>query len=418
MTTTKTVRSSLLIEDDELDKKNTKSYLHPCRICIAFLSIVILMGVVLIILHSQNLWPFEDKSTAHRVTPQDIDELRILLAEAFRNSTVAESDPEPLISTLVRLVFHDCGGVPTIIDEQFQSDLDIDPRYNLNAITICDGCIDFSDLEKHAYLQEFAVEPLEPIYGLYESKMSRADFWVTAGLIALEYASNPSNPPRNHSLLPPIEVIPNLGFWFGRVDCALSPDADESGGNFPLPEHGWDDTYQWFNYHLNFSVRETVAIIGAHTLGRAHLNASGYSNPWVFLAPDLWGSQILDNLFYTFVSSQVSGWKQYVVPESGRIQWMNSPQLAMMFNSDISLWMRIVDDLDLNDQGRVNCSFVEEQGKKMCARQRSTADIVMEYAKNNSLWLMEFAKVFQKMTFAGYDVENDDNFYFVESELL
>lgn len=33
-------------------------------------------------------------------------------------------------------------------------------------------------------------------------------------------------------------------------------------------------------YRMGFNDREIVALVGAHTLGRCHTTASGYSGPW------------------------------------------------------------------------------------------------------------------------------------------
>ena len=406
--------TSLLIEDANI-LTMTSVPPKPCtnkrlKLIICLSVFLLIITAIITTLYSFQTWPFDNNSSSsNRVTAADINELRVLLAQAFVDSSDGDQDPlfgdpEPLIATTVRLVFHDCGGIP------YES---LNPRYNQNAITLCDGCIDLSNLDKHSHLEEFAVEPLESIYTKYQNKMSRADFWVTAGLLALEYASNPSIGIRNQSILE-VDPIPNLGFWFGRPDCITSPDADETGGTFPIPEVGWNDTYSWFDYHFGLTVRETVALIGAHTLGRAHLNASGYINPWV--VP---GSNILNNWFYQFLYDQTVAWHQFEVEGSGVIQWGSMPSRnAMMFNSDMCLWIKIVDHLDLNNRGSVSCAFVVNQTEmEVCPPQEETRGIVLEYIQDQELWLREFAEVFQKMTFAGYDVENDDGFYFVESEL-
>ncbi|KXZ46093.1 hypothetical protein GPECTOR_47g369 [Gonium pectorale] len=33
-------------------------------------------------------------------------------------------------------------------------------------------------------------------------------------------------------------------------------------------------------YGFNFNLTETVAILGAHNLGRTHVNATGFKGPW------------------------------------------------------------------------------------------------------------------------------------------
>ena len=153
-----------------------------------------------------------------------------------------------------------------------------------------------------------------------------------------------------------------------------------------------------------------MALIGAHTLGRAHLNASGYINQW---NP---ASSTLSNEFFIDLMNQDEGWNQVTIPGSGKKQWVTGEGTELMLNVDMALWIDFDDYLDLNDNGAVSCSFVEDvDDMDICPRQNATADIVEEYADDNLLWLQEFADVFQKMTFTGYDVENDENFYMVES---
>lgn len=109
------------------------------------------------------------------LTANEIDQLRVQIMneiDTYSNEFSPSSD-KPLAAHILRLVFHDCAGPEnTGITE---STVNNDKR-------LCDGCIDL-DLKDHAGLNKLAVQPLEVIYSEYKSRISRADFWATAGII-------------------------------------------------------------------------------------------------------------------------------------------------------------------------------------------------------------------------------------------
>lgn len=74
----------------------------------------------------------------------------------------------------------------------------------------------------------------------------------------------------------PLEDIP---FYFGRKDCASSPNAIEHL-TVPPATTGWNATLLWFDEFFDFDEEDVVAIMGAHTLGRATQSASGYTGQW------------------------------------------------------------------------------------------------------------------------------------------
>ena len=135
----------------------------------------------------------------------------------------------------------------------------------------CDGCIEFDKFEDHANLETRAVEPLDDIYfgdNMWDTKMSRSDFWAFAGTYAIKYTSTSS-----------ASTLPELPYLFGRQDCASSPDVDVGTTThkvFPSAVAGWDSTFTWFHDSFGFEPRDVVAILGAHTIGRAHAADSGF----------------------------------------------------------------------------------------------------------------------------------------------
>lgn len=114
----------------------------------------------------------------------------------YREDTDGTNSNQTMVATLVRLVFHDCGGIDG-----------------------CNGCISPSNVE-HSGLEYGALLPIEQVYQntktfylpknvntrqkykytsndlwnknpsnlKWQNFMSRTDFWINAGLFALEYA--------------------------------------------------------------------------------------------------------------------------------------------------------------------------------------------------------------------------------------
>jgi len=384
----------------------------------------LLLGSYIAVAYFLEIFPFANNACNDAVCAEDIEELRFHLRELIVESTrfptnAHDLDVEPLIATTARLIFHDCGAPPTVIDPLFGDRT----GYNVHAVALCDGCIERGSLN-HGFLHEGAIEPLDELYfGLdLHKKMSRADFWVTSALLAMEYASGPEgiNDGRHW---------PNLGFWFGRIDCEISPDADEGpyiefpGGNFNLSE-----TEEWFHFHMNMTLREAITNIGAHTLGRPRNHSSGFFNHWKF------ASHVLNNRYYTTIidPNLERNWTNFLVPgsEGGpfgrRFQWGDLGAGAaglgtnqnMMLNSDIQLFFNL--DGYIDHEGNVSCRISEyaENATHLpdCPLQDPRASsVVAEFGNEdtgNERWLFEFAHVFEKMSLLGHDKEH---MFFVES---
>ena len=88
------------------------------------------------------------------------------------------------------------------------------------------------------------------------------------------------------------DILPAIPYFFGRSDCITSPDGIKTR-QFPDAHAGWRETINWFQRFLGFSARETIAITGAHTLGKTHQRFSGFeTRPWVHR------SFVLNNQYY------------------------------------------------------------------------------------------------------------------------
>jgi hypothetical protein len=95
----------------------------------------------------------------------------------------------------------------------------------------------------------------------HHPKLSTADLWTYAGICALEFVGGPK--------------IPHA---FGRID-APNGSTCPPNGRLPDASQGAQHVRDIF-YRMGFNDREIVALSGAHTLGRCHLERSGYDGPW------------------------------------------------------------------------------------------------------------------------------------------
>jgi len=300
------------------------------------------------------------------VTIDDINDVR----EDIRQLLDESGNNRDAIGAVVRLIFHDCAGPFSTTD---------------TGLSQCNGCID-EDNEDHAGLFNGAVDPLEEVFPLYSDIMNRADFWALAATLALEYAqeldeSNPGN------------ALPAIPYYFGRETCATSPDAADTKA-FVGAAWGWTDIAAWFEEHVDFTERQVVAIMGAHTLGKCHQQFSGYSSiRWKRRGPDQLNNEYFENLFahaWTHSQSPTGLW-EWTALDRGRD--------ILMLNADMSLVMDIDDFVDLNDSGRVACP------SGGCP-QSPVIDIAQEFADDNQKWLDEFAQVFTQLITTGYDVDD------------
>ena len=124
---------------------------------------------------------------------QEMLEAKVLVDNLIDNNII-NTNERFFIAGLVRLAFHDCVGAGG-----------------------CDGCIDHNN-PSNGGLKTYTVQ-LDPVYdGNVKDKlsMSRADFYMLAGYVALQKASE--------GLDDQFTAFPQ----FGRLDCSISPDEDVS----------------------------------------------------------------------------------------------------------------------------------------------------------------------------------------------
>lgn len=304
-----------------------------------------------------------------------------------------------LAPKFVRLGFHDCVGG-------------------------CDGCVDMSEPDNAGL--DVPIDALQPVVDLltYTSaapQFSRADVWALAALVGAEMTQNELAFPMN---------------YVGRADC--SPAGAKSGPTRHLPHHSNITTsslMHFFSREFGFGPRETVAIMGAHSIGTAKRTISGFDGPdgWTFNKDKLSvgyyelivggnGHSSLDGLtdediFFT------TKWTQETIDNRNkgtpdRVQWFHlkdanktnpvnpgekRQERPIMLNADIAL-VRDFDGYLNGGTGEVGCQFrcCPDKEVPVCPAANLTMWIAAEFKFNNTMWLGEFRDAFDKMLMNRY----------------
>lgn len=328
-----------------------------------------------------------------------VDAARSEIASIIRNH------PTNLAAKFVRMGFHDCVGG-------------------------CDGCIDL--LNGDNFGLDIPIAALEPVVDLYSHfGVTRADLWVLA---ALEGANDTQRHfPEDGPTLRDFAME-----WVGRPTCedlnSVCADADgndvgcsqDRGPHRELPSPHLD-THGLLEYFLvEFDFQEpweTVAIMGAHSLGTLSRENSGFNGPNGWLG----NTNNLDNNYYdalvggasesdTFEALMESAdWEQVYVsneefgtPNRWEYERGVDPHFVML-NADIAL-VRDLSGLVEDDEGKVStcqirCGRRNGTGCALprCPHAADTWDAVVMYKFDNEQFLADFEAAFKKMLTTGAD---------------
>lgn len=169
-------------------------------------------------------------------------------AEYLKEIDKARRDLRALIASkncapiMLRLAWHDAG------------------TYDVNTKTGGpNGSIRFEEEYSHGSNAglKIAIDLLEPIKAKHP-KITYADLYQLAGVVAVEVTGGPT-----------VDFVP------GRKDSTVCPRE----GRLPDAKQGTQHLRDIF-YRMGLSDKDIVALSGAHTLGRAHPERSGFEGPW------------------------------------------------------------------------------------------------------------------------------------------
>jgi len=302
-----------------------------------------------------------------------------------------------LIPKLVRLIFHDCVGG-------------------------CDGCVDLMDPDNAGLLVPIlALKPVCSYAGeggsIPEgSGVTRTDCWVLASFVACELSQDTTQ----------------VGFPLysvGRYECDAEDGIGGPARSLPASTLSPRGLVDYFKAYFNLVDWEIVALLGAHTLGGADKENSGYHGVWTTKP------YTLDNEYY---ASLENVWSQKPGPEpNGLFQWelvappgavyetrvyqdtgcplLNLPgrgppvppttdfdlcKPLFMLNADIALSKDI--GYGLADDGHVDCLWVDQPDyfdpRPPCPDTDGLIQWVLLYKDDNLLWVEHFQQVLLKIT--------------------
>ena len=255
---------------------------------------------------------------------------------------------------------------------------------------------------------EIPIDALSSIVSDYStSSLSRADIWALATLVAAENAQGDDD-----TVSFPFE-------WYGRSDCSSSDGKTGPTQSLPsndLTTHGLLD---FFSTNFGLSTRETVALMGAHTIGQLSQENSGFNGPngWTN------NNRRLNNGYYdgiiggnedetTFEETDIDTWirarnwdreeeDNSAFPDiPNRHVWVHrrggGGRRTLMTNSDIALVRDLSAHID-ESTGEVSCSF------RRCPHAVETLEMAARFKYDVEQWKVEFRDVLTKMLLNNYD---------------
>lgn len=183
------------------------------------------------------------------------------------------------------------------------------------------------------------------------------------------------------------KAIFNLPFIHGRKDTTAANPLLATGRSLPSNHGDLNALTSFFNTAFGMTTSQAVAIMGAHTLGRARPTNSGFDGRWDA------SPAALDNAYYRDLLNR--GWTQVRLtnapcPATGCYQWVRNNGNAtgvMMLNPDMALAKAI----NVDGTGKTACT------NNVCQSDSAAISDVELFAGNNNVWLSKFAEAWNLM---------------------
>lgn len=233
------------------------------------------------------------------------------------------------------------------------------------------GCVNFNDPGNNGLAA--IINGIEPVYQMHKDVISRADYWVLVANVAIKESRGPV-----------------VAYQWGRIDC----NGDYPPlGRLPDNEGNFTELMNVFVNRMGLTVRDVVALLGAHSLGRAMPENSGYEFYWSRSA------SLFRNEYYQDLLN--SHWKRTsnnFAFHSTTHQWLDPQQNGtsiMRLNADMSIVYNV------GKGGDGNCADTDNTAS--CTFNQDTIDIVKDFAAHLQRWFIDFATAWVKLTSLGYD---------------
>jgi catalase (peroxidase I) len=201
----------------------------------------------------------------------------------------------------------------------------------------------------NAGLATVALSLLAPIAEKYVPEtISNADLWALSANVAIRMMGGPRIPTR-----------------VGRIDALSSTESVESQvGRLPDGDKGAAHLRDVFN-PKGFDDRAIVALSGAHTVGGAHKDRSGFEGKWTEKPLRFDNSYFKEMLAKNYT---------FEISPKGLPQHRHAPSGTIMLNSDLAL-----------------------------LSEPSMRSLVERYAENQEAWFADFTKYWTKLQELGYE---------------
>lgn len=286
----------------------------------------------------------------------------------------------------------------------------------------CDGCIDLDNHDNAGI--EPSINALEPIVFRHAiDGVTRADIWALSSIVATDIAQ------RSNSR---IDFTMN---WWGRRTCdstgqpCFGPDGNQvecsakkgPHHEFPNNDMHTHELYGFFSDKFGFNQRETIVIMGAHTVGVSRVEDFNIDGPngWVLeneifdigYYEELVGSRNPNDPIEVLIND-APAWQRTI--ENGTRFWTGFPNgvKIIMLNTDMAL-VRQLDDSNMDKSiGRVNCTFEDSTSTAevpVCPHVEGALQIAAEFFGDNIKWLTEYRDVLDRMLTNGHNRQDCDD---------
>ncbi len=227
--------------------------------------------------------------------------------------------------------------------------------------------------------------------------MSRADLWALAGIVGVEIGREAAN----HDVDTGIGPLP-IDFKGGRKDCPTSPYTTEMH-EFPSAHMGSNQTYKYFADNFGLSMYDTVALMGAHTLGRAKKEHTGFEGTWTVSGRKIFH---FDATYHHNMVVPDYGWNitNIGTDEDPKYVWkctdLAKPETmdrdcGIMLDTDIGMLL----DLTVDEKGKPTCEFftLDQRTCKMMNWDQVYSYENFFFEDANHKFAMDFSRAFDKV---------------------
>jgi len=258
---------------------------------------------------------------------------------------------------------------------------------------------------------DYIKDVLAPIYDQYKNYLSLADFWVICANAAIKSSVAAEDAPLT------------VGFKYGRSDIDCSDCDATVAARLPDESKSTDHVEEVFVTRMGLTKAETVALMGAHSMGKMEPLNTGYAGKWdrTFAQLDnLYFDQILNKPWVRFSVDETTVFNDPdqgahapypdYVHEQTKHEWRVRPggdtfqdDTDKLLNTDMCLAWNIGDDDNVNEG---TCTTRPSNAATVAADTRrgecgsqdaSWRAHVITYAADNSKFLTDFAAAWQKL---------------------